>query len=115
MTRFACSCFVVFCLLPLMSFGAELPALVPRDVLFGNPTKENASISPDGTRLAYLAADDKGVLQVWLKTLGKTDDAPVTRDPHRGVQVYSWAEDGEHILYAQDSDGDENAHIYLAD
>ena len=32
--------------------------LIPRDVLFGNPTRDNPRIAPDGTRLAYLAPVD---------------------------------------------------------
>ena len=47
--------------------------LIPRSVLFGNPERANAQISPDGTMLAYLAPDH-GVLNVWVRTLGKTDD-----------------------------------------
>ena len=29
--------------------------LIPRDVLFGNPEKAAPWLSPDGTRIAYLA------------------------------------------------------------
>ncbi len=94
---------------------AELPPIIPRTILFGNPVKEFPLISPDGTRLSYLAPDEKGVLNVWVKTLGKEDAALVTHDPHRGVFLYRWAADGKHILYEQDSDGDENFHVYSTD
>lgn len=94
---------------------AELPAIVPREVLFGNPVKQFPQLSPDGTRLAYLAPDAKGVMNVWLRTVGKEDDALLTHDPHRGVGLYRWAADGRHVLYEQDSDGDENFHVYSAD
>ena len=40
------------------SVQAELPPLIPRDVLFGNPDKVSPKISPDGARLAYLAPSD---------------------------------------------------------
>ena len=36
---------------------AELPPLIPRAVLFGNPDKVKPRISPDGKRLAYVAPD----------------------------------------------------------
>ena len=55
---------------------AKLPPLIPRAVLFGNPEKTGPQISPDGTKLAYLAPQD-GVLNVWVRTLGQTDDRPV--------------------------------------
>ena len=39
--------------------------LIPRDVLFGNPERESPRVSPDGTRLAWLAPVE-GVLNVWV-------------------------------------------------
>ncbi len=94
---------------------AELPPLIPRDVLFGNPDRAAPQISPDGKRLAYLRPDDKNVLQVWVRTVGKNDDAPVTQDPKRGVRQYYWAFDNKHLLYLQDAGGDENYHLYAVD
>ena len=61
---------------------AELPPLIARDVLFGNPERTAPQLSPDGKRLAWLAPDKKNVLQVWVKTLGKDDDHIVTADHH---------------------------------
>ncbi len=91
---------------------AELPPLIPREVLFGNPERASPKISPDGKRLAYLKPDDKNVLQVWVRTIGKDDDRAVTADPKRGIRQYYWAFDGKHLLYQQDADGDENFHLY---
>lgn len=93
---------------------AEPPALIPREVLFGNPVKAAPRISPDGTRLSYLAPSAKGVLNVWVRTIGKEDDIQVTNDTHRGIRIHFWAEDGKHILYLQDLGGDENWHVYSA-
>src|SRR5215469_2596682 len=39
--------------------------LIPRKLLFGNPDKAQARISPDGKHLSYLAPLD-GVLNVWV-------------------------------------------------
>jgi hypothetical protein len=96
------------------SLAAESPSLIPRDVIFGNPQKRLPLLSPDGTRLAYLAPE-KGVLNVFVRTLGEQDDAPVTRESHRPISLYRWAEDAGHILYLQDSDGDEHWHVYSVD
>jgi dipeptidyl aminopeptidase/acylaminoacyl peptidase len=90
---------------------AELPPLIPREVLFGNPEKTQAKISPNGKLLAYLAPD-KGVLNVWVRTIGQNDDQVVTADKKRGIQYYEWQQDSEHILYIQDRDGDGNQHVY---
>src|SRR5436190_1552341 len=91
-----------------------LPPVIPREVLFGNPEKASAQLSPDGKRLAYLAPDD-GVLNVWLRTVGQQDDRAVTRDRKRGIRVYFWPFDGRHLLYLQDFDGDENWHVWSVD
>jgi len=93
---------------------AELPPLIPREVFFGNPDRAGPQVSPDGKRLAYLAADE-GVLNVWVRTVGKADDRVVTRDRKRGIRSYFWARNNKHILYIQDKDGDENWHLYSVD
>lgn len=93
----------------MLSF--ELPPLIPREDLFGNPEKVSPNISPDGSRLAYLAPDE-GVLNVWVRTVGRQDDRAITRDRKRGIRMYFWAFDGVHILYLQDRDGDENWHVH---
>jgi dipeptidyl aminopeptidase/acylaminoacyl peptidase len=86
--------------------------LIPREVLFGNPTRIAPQISPDGKRLAYLAPHE-GVLNVFVRTIGKDDDAVVTADKLRGIRQYFWAETGQHIIYLQDKGGDENWHVYV--
>jgi dipeptidyl aminopeptidase/acylaminoacyl peptidase len=87
--------------------------LIPREVLFGNPERVSPSISPAGTRLAYLAPDD-GVLNVWVGTVGG-DAKPVTDDRDRGIRAFVWAHDDRHLLYVQDRGGDENWHLYAVD
>ena len=98
--------------LALTSCGgsAELE-LIPKTVLFGNPEKMMARISPDGTKLAYIAPSND-VLNVWVKTIGENDDRAVTSDDNRGIFRYFWAQDGEHVLYMQDAGGDENWLLY---
>jgi dipeptidyl aminopeptidase/acylaminoacyl peptidase len=89
--------------------------LIPRKVLFGNPDKAAARISPDGKHLSYLAPVD-GVLNVWVGPADNLDAAKaVTKDTKRGIRTYFWAYTSKHILYAQDADGDENWHIYRVD
>lgn len=100
--------------LATVAAAQDLP-LIPRQILFGNPVKAAPRISPDGTRLAYLAPSAKNVLNVWVRTIGKTDDAQVTNDTHRGIRIHFWAEDGKHLFYMQDLNGDENFHVYSVD
>jgi dipeptidyl aminopeptidase/acylaminoacyl peptidase len=93
--------------------------LIPREVLFGNPERISPHISPDGTRLAWIAPHD-GVLNVWVAPVGASGvdwDAAVvvTDDTDRGIRAYAWARDDRHLLYLQDTGGDENWRIYDVD
>lgn len=101
-------------LLPLTA-PAALPAIIPRELLFGNPERTSPALSPDGARMAWLAPDTNNVLQVWVQTVGKEDAKIVTADKRRGIRQYLWAEDNRTLLYLQDSDGDENFHVYGVD
>ncbi len=105
--------FVLAVLALAAPLAAQPPELIPRAVVFGNPEKASPQISPDGAFLAYLAPD-KGVLNVWVRTIGKDDDHVVTRDRKRGIRTFYWAEDSQNVLYIQDRDGDENWHLYAA-
>ncbi len=95
--------------------AGKAPELIPLDKLLGNPAKGSPQISPDGTRLAYLAPSDKGILNVWVKTLGKDDDVQITDDTYRGIWEFMWVLDGKRVLYFQDVGGDENSHVYSVD
>lgn len=94
---------------------ANLPPLIPREILFGNPERKDPQISPDGKYLTYLAPDKKNVMQVWIRTVGKQDDRMLTADKKRGIQAHFWTYDGKQLIFQQDSDGDENWHFYAVD
>lgn len=98
-----------------MTSRAELPPLIPRDVLFGNPERTSPKLSPDGKRMAWIAPDDKNVLQVWVQTVGQEDKKVVTADKKRGIRQYFWAYNNRTLVYLQDADGDENFHLFGVD
>ena len=86
--------------------------LIPRKVLFGNPDRTSPRISPDGTRLAWLAAHN-GYLNVWVAPIDDLAAAKVvTNDTRRGIRQFFWAFTNNHILYLQDKGGDENFRVY---
>ncbi|GAA4814001.1 S9 family peptidase [Streptomyces ziwulingensis] len=91
-----------------------VPHLTVED-LFASPARVGASISPDGTRIAYLAPW-RDRLNVWVEDLGTGEPARcVTADDHRSVHVYHWTDDPRWLLYEQDGDGDENWHLHRVD
>ncbi len=97
-------------------------ALIPRQVLFGNPERVRPRISPDGTQLAWIAPSD-GVLNVWVAPVNSGRDQGidwsaarvVTDDSDRGIRSFGWAHDGRHLLYVQDAGGDENWRLHDVD
>ena len=92
----------------------KIDNLIPRKILFGNPDKASLNISSDGKFLSYLAPLN-GVLNVYvMENKPNAKAIPVTDDTHRGIQIYFWAKDNQHILYMRDSNGDENYQLYIA-
>jgi dipeptidyl aminopeptidase/acylaminoacyl peptidase len=91
--------------------------LIPREILFGNPTYASPLLSPDGTYLSYLAPSSEGVLNVFVKlVLEPLDNARmITNDSSRGIRNAFWAQDSTTILYLQDFEGDENFHLWAID
>jgi dipeptidyl aminopeptidase/acylaminoacyl peptidase len=89
--------------------------LIPRRVLLGDPGKESPQISPDGRYLSYLAPRD-GVMNIWVAPLADLAKArPITADKKRGIYGYFWTYSGRHLIYLQDTNGDECFHIYIVD
>jgi dipeptidyl aminopeptidase/acylaminoacyl peptidase len=89
--------------------------LVPRNVFFGNPSRIQGRVSPDGTKMSFLAPVD-GVLNLWVGPLGDFDAAkPITQDTGSGIDSHQWALNSRNVLYIQDTGGDEDFHIYSVD
>ena len=73
--------------------------LIPRQVLFGNPDKTQARLSPDGAQLSYIAPVN-GVLNVWVGPAHDPAAAkPVTNDTGRGIRFHTWTYTSRHLLY----------------
>lgn len=89
--------------------------LIPRTVLFGNPERTAPVISPDGTRVGFVAPWE-GVLNVWVAPLGDLAAArPVTRLGGHGVRAFLFGEDDRTLLYLRDEDGDEDWQVHTLD
>ena len=94
--------------------AAQAAPLIPRDVIFGNPDRTLARISPDGAHVSWLAPKD-GVLNVWVAPSDDPTNARViTNDTYRGISQYFWAPNSAFVYYIQDQGGDENFHVYSA-
>jgi dipeptidyl aminopeptidase/acylaminoacyl peptidase len=97
-----------------LAAGAEVP-LIPREKLFGNPSRAAARLSPDGKWLSWIAPRD-GVLNIWVAPAGKMGAAkPLTAEKARPIRSYFWSPDSRQILYVNDHGGDENYKLYAVD
>ena len=92
---------------------AQQPALIDREVIFGNPEYAGAQISPDGRYISFVKPY-KDTMNVWVKGVNEPFNAarPMTADTSRPVRNYFWSRDGKYILFVQDKGGDENFNVY---
>lgn len=94
---------------------ATATPLIPRQALFGNPTRAQGRISPDGQWLSWTAPHN-GVMNVWIAPASDPSAAKViTNATSRPIPQHFWAPDSKSILYVQDKAGDENFLLYKID
>ena len=92
------------------------PKLIDIEELFADPEFSGASISPDGTKIAYLAPA-YGRTNIWVRGVDEEheDAVCVTHDSRRGIRNYKWTDDPRWLLYMQDTDGNEDWHLFRVD
>lgn len=74
-----------------------------------------ASISPDGTRMAFLGPW-RTRLNIWVRDLEPgSEPRPVTADETRSVQSFEWADDPRRLLHLQDDGGEQRWYLHRAD
>ena len=105
---------IVVALTPTTAHAAA-PPLLPRTLLFGEPESDFAALSPDGHWLCWARRDSTGVVNLWVRGLDRDTSWQVTHDARRGVHAGHWTAGGDHILYLDDGDGDENDHVFAVD
>src|SRR5436190_23669028 len=108
MTKYFLAAAFAFC---AFTVHAELPALIPREVLFGNPERADPKISPDGSQLSWLAPDKNNVLNVWVSAIDGANARCMTNEKGYPSEWYAWSGDGKQSLYLHDNAGDEVPHL----
>ncbi|HEX8381612.1 MAG TPA: S9 family peptidase, partial [Allosphingosinicella sp.] len=89
--------------------------LIPREKIFGNPTKVSGRLSPDGKWLSWIAPRE-GVLNIYVAPADNPGAArALTSETKRPLRQYSWSPDSRHILFINDKGGDENFLLYGVD
>ncbi len=95
---------------------AQLPPLIDRQLIFGNPEIAGAQLSPDGKFIAFLRPH-KETLNIWVKRAEEpfSRARPLTDSTTRPIRNFFWTRDGRFVLYVQDQGGDENFNLYAVD
>jgi dipeptidyl aminopeptidase/acylaminoacyl peptidase len=90
-------------------------SLPPRSLFFSNPDHTRVQISDDGKHVLWLAPVS-GVLNIWAApTSDLTKAVAVTQEKKRDIRSASWARDSAHVLFENDTGGDENFHVFAVD
>jgi dipeptidyl aminopeptidase/acylaminoacyl peptidase len=105
------------CALALAAVPARAgpPALIPREVLFGDSRYGNVTVSPDGARLAWFERGEDGKRALWIRPVAGGSASRVPLGDDAGVAAYMWAYDGRHLLVMGDVGGNENFHLHALD
>jgi dipeptidyl aminopeptidase/acylaminoacyl peptidase len=92
---------------------AQLPELIDRELLFGNPEIAGAQISPDGKFIAFLKPYNE-TRNVWVKGVSESFDKArlLTAETSRPIGGFFWSQDAKYILFVKDNGGDENFNVY---
>ena len=89
--------------------------LIPREKIFGNPTKAAGRLSPDGKWLSWIAPRD-GVLNIHVAPAADPSAVKaLTSETKRPIRQYFWSPDSRQILFINDKGGDENFLLYGVD
>jgi dipeptidyl aminopeptidase/acylaminoacyl peptidase len=98
-------------------------ALIPREVLFGNPDRSVVRVSDDASHLGWLAPHN-GVLNVWIQELEgqgsrgvarRGEPRPITSSPARPIRQWEFLPGTDSVIYLLDDAGDEDFRLYVAD
>lgn len=89
------------------------PPLIPLRDFFRNPERTAYQISPSGESIAFLRPYQNR-LNIWVQSARGGEPRRITAVTERDITSYFWKTD-RHILFFQDSGGDENFHAFSAD
>jgi dipeptidyl aminopeptidase/acylaminoacyl peptidase len=93
--------------------AAPPPVLRLTDFFASRESTWGYRVSPDGTRLGWLASH-RGRSTVHVGTLAGDEVRPIDTHSPRTLWSFQWARDSRRLLYLLDEAGDENTHVYVA-
>lgn len=103
----------LFLAVPAVTALAAVPPVLPVEDFFRNPDNAAFSISPDGKWLAF-ARPWQHRMNVYVREISTGNEKRITSATERDIAGFFWKGNGK-IVFAQDTGGDENFHVYIAD
>ncbi|WP_037337667.1 S9 family peptidase [Salinisphaera hydrothermalis] len=95
--------------------GVRDVPLIERERLFGNPSRIQGRLSPDGRWLSWIAPSND-VLNLWVAPADRPDEARALTDERvRPIRSYFWSPDSRQLLFVNDQGGDENFRLFGVD
>ena len=103
-------------LLLTLAHAQGLPPLIDRELFFDNPEIAAASLSPDGSYMAFVKPW-RDTLNIWVKGIDEPFGAArlLTTETKRPIPGFHWSRDSKYVLYVKDNNGDENFNVYAVD
>lgn len=107
----------------LVSSEEEIQALIDLDKnnytykvedYFQRPKSSAFQLSPNGKYMSYREKDEQNKRHVYVKNIATGKVQRVIEEGEELVRSYGWVND-HRLVYAMDSGGDENYHIYAVD
>ncbi len=113
MTKFLMIFLFFLAVIPLGAAFAALPPLISMEDFFKNPDNAAFSISPNGNLLAF-AKPWEHRMNIYIREISTGNEKRITSATERDIAGFLW-KGSERIVFAQDTGGDENFHIYITD
>ncbi|MEP7196186.1 MAG: S9 family peptidase [Saprospiraceae bacterium] len=90
----------------------EPPALIDREIFFGDPEVTGAQLSPDGKFMSFIKPYN-GTRNIWFKKANEAFNKakPLSNDS-RPVANYFWTRNSKYIVYVQDKGGNEDFQLF---
>ncbi|MEX0290302.1 MAG: prolyl oligopeptidase family serine peptidase [Flavobacteriaceae bacterium] len=78
---------------------------------FGKPKASTFRFSPDGRYMSYREKDENGKRHIYVKEISTGEVKRAIEEKEELVRGYGWV-NNERLVYAMDTGGDENYHVY---
>jgi dipeptidyl aminopeptidase/acylaminoacyl peptidase len=95
------------------SSSSTIPPKIPVRDFFRNPESRGYLLSPDGKTLSYLAPWESR-MNIWIRPTAGGEAKRITSEKDRDIRQYIW-KGNQYVIYAQDTKGDENFHLFRVD